>query len=210
MASRDDACVEPILDSWRMHREAGSWRWYIRPEPASGTVAGFNRRAADHGARLVAALKPLVRIYRGFVGAVEVSIRRHEPHDAFDRRLLEAIRRAPDTVTSIELSLDLSAYARTINSPTTPVRGWIHGIGKAYLLLAPPSFGAFDIDCTLFLDTEESDQPNEELHRLNQPLLRSALAAIASIWGPIVEYQGMDGVSETGFDAGSAPRSVPR
>jgi hypothetical protein len=210
MASRDDACVEPILDSWRMHREAGSWRWYIRPEPHSGTVTGFNRWAAHHAALLIAALTPLVRIYRGFAGALEIPIRTGESHDAFDRRLLEAIRRAPDTVTSIELSLDLWAYARTLDSPTTPVRGWIHGIGKAYLLLAPPSFGAFDMDCTLFVDTEESDEPNEELHRLNQPLLRRALAAVESTWGPIVEFEGMDGVSETGFDAGSAPRPAPR
>jgi hypothetical protein len=195
---QDEPCVAPILDTWRNWDRAGSWLWSPRV-PWS----------VDELALVLDVLRPIARVREALFGgppdAPPLATPEHEwpegvRHDVFERSLVEAARAAAVPITTIDIVLDLRVWVRTAPSPATPVLGWVRSAAEMSLYLDDQSpYGALMIHHTLFVDGNLSGEPNTELHRLNQPLLCDALAAIESRLGPITEVEGLPGVSRTGF-----------
>ena len=120
-------------------------------------------------------------------------------HAEFELSLVEFIRTASNAVTSIEMTFDLYVWVHTA-TVNSPVRGWVRKTAEVGLQLEIRNpYGALSMDHTLFRDGATHGESNAELHRLNNPLLKEALAAIEARLGPIVEIEGLPDVTRTGF-----------
>lgn len=194
----DEPCTAPIMDTWRNWDGAGSWTWSPR-----------GPWGVDQLAAVLDALHPIARVRAAVFGGPpdvpplampERTWPEGVTHDAFERSLVEAALNEAVPITTIDLVLDLRVWVRTATSGTTPVLAWVNRAAEVALYFGPTSpHGTLDIHHTLFIDGNLAGDPNTELHRLNQPLLRDALAAIESRFGPITEVAGLPGVSRTGF-----------
>lgn len=197
-ALRDEPCVVPVMDTWRNWDRAGSWLWSPR--------IPWN---VDQLAAVLEVLHPIARTREALLGgppdAPPLAMPERVWHDGvahavFERSLVEAARTAAVPITTIDLVLDLRVWVRTATTRTMPVLGWVRSAAEVSLYFAGRNpYGALVIHHTLFIDGKLAGDPNIELHRLNQPLLRDVLAAIESRFGPIIEVEGLPGVSPTGF-----------
>lgn len=206
---RDNDTVEPLLDTWRYFKYAASWMWSPRSRPASNEARVLNAWGADQLTSLLEALRPIARVRTALLNGPPDSPplsnpeftwdKRQTPHAGFERRLAEALRKAPIPITSLELTLDLYVWVRTA-AAHTPTRGWVRGLADADLQFEVESpYGALMMNHTLFRDGATHGDSNAELYRLNSPLLKQALAAIETRLGPIEHIQGLPGVTRTGF-----------
>ncbi len=219
MPRHDDPCVPARLDTWRNCSAAGRWTWSIDRQPASDAVADVNAWATAELKGLFDAIRPFARVREMLLDegtdvppeALDVTSRELRwqpgvPHDAFERHLLERTRTMSVPIANIALAFDLLVWVRTDASPTVPVLGWVHRIGGGTLALRPlPAGASLEMHSTLFFSGNWYGDSNLELSRLNQPLLRDALAAIEAKGGPITEVDGLPSVSRTGFDEYVAP-----
>lgn len=202
----DEPRIMPIMDTWRNWDRAGTWVWTPR-----------GAWSADRLGAVLDVLRPLARVSAAMLGGPpdapplatpELAWSDSVAHAAFERALVETVRTATVPITTIDIALDLRVWVRTATSRTTLVRGWVHRAAEAALYFGPTSpQGALSIHHTLFMAGNLAGDPNTDLHRLNQPLLRDALAAIELRLGPITEVEGLPGVIRTGFASLDAPPS---
>lgn len=204
---RDEPCVTPIMDTWRNWDGAGSWTWSPRGP------WGVEQLAA-----VIDALRPIARVHKAIFGgpldASPIAMPEHTwreavRHDDFERSLIETAVNEVAPITTIDLVLDLRVWVRTATSRVTPVLGWVCRAADVAIYFGPGApHGTLEIHHTLFIDGNLAGDPNAELHRRNQPLLRDALAAIESRLGPIAEVAGLPGISSSGFTSNGLPPSA--
>lgn len=208
-SGRDEDTVEPLLDTWRHFKYAASWMWSCHSKPVSDGACVLNPWGASQLAGLLEALRHLARLrtalFNGPPGAPLIAAPEYawkdqaEKHSGFERRVLDALRTSPGTVTSVEMTFDLHVWVRTAMDQA-PVRGWVRDAAEGdFQFELNHSHGAFSMDHTLFRDGATHGDSNAVLHRLNSPLLKDALAAIEERLGPIEHVEGLEGVTRSGF-----------
>ena len=122
-APYDDACLTPLLDTWRPFDGAASWLFTPRIKPASPAAVDLTPWAAAQLAALLGGLREITRVREARLDRPPDGSPHSHPHlrwnpnmassQDFERQLLEAVRGAPGPVTSIEVVFDLHAYVRT-------------------------------------------------------------------------------------------------
>jgi hypothetical protein len=206
---REAPPIEPLQDTWGRFKHAASWMWSPRSRPASDEAPALNVWGAGQLAELLEALRPIARVRKASFNGPPDSPPlaapechwdwRQAPPAGFERSLIEAVRTAPSPITTVELMFDLYVWVRTATA-SAPVRGWLAGAAQGDLQFETSSpYGALMMNHTLFRDGATHGDSNAELHRLNSPLLRQALAAIEERLGPITEVEGLPDVTRTGF-----------
>ncbi|WP_375771384.1 hypothetical protein NR798_10925 [Archangium gephyra] len=208
---RDEDTLEPLLDTWRRFKYAASWTWHPRSRPASDEARELNVWGAGQLADLLEVLRPIARVrtahFNGPPGAPPPPVlesdwnEQETSHTGFERRLVELVRTTHGPLTGVELTFDLYVWVRTATA-RAPVRGWVRGAAEGVLLFETHEpYGVLSMDHTLFRDGATHGDSNAELHRLNNPLLKEALAEIEVRLGPIEHVEGLPGVTRTGFDS---------
>jgi hypothetical protein len=131
---------------------------------------------------------------------------------SYIEKIVEAIQNYAAPIYTLEMEADLYVYARTEDSPTTPVRGWF-GLPSEFLLRgASEAYSAnlcFEIAYTLFCPRSMDGSDNSELYTLNQPLLEQAMHSWEAQIGPIDEVDGLPGIYEYGFRLSSEKPEGP-
>jgi hypothetical protein len=194
----DEMCVQPIIDTWQIWDDAGSWTWSPRAPWSAAQLPD-----------VLEALRPFARVREALIGGPPDAPPIATPervwtaglaHDAFERSLIDAALNEPVPITTIDLVVDLLVWVRTATSPTVPVLGWLSrgAVVALYFGRSSPN-GTLHIHHTLFIDGDLAGDSNAELHQLNQPRLRDALSAIESRFGPITEFAGLLGINRSGF-----------
>lgn len=198
----NEEAVEPVFDTWRRWGGAGSWTWIPRG-PGVGDASALNTWSAS-------TISSLLRSLRGTFRAVRVAI--DGPPDAplatapASGLSIDEIERLiagqPTTVQNLEFDLDLFAWF-TVSGQTEARTAWFSGGATLSALVrsASPIFN-LAIDHTLFCDGQIHGDSNRALHAANQPRLRAALATISEALGPVVEFEGLPGITATGFATG--------
>jgi hypothetical protein len=207
--SREAPCIEPIPDGARWCVAAATWRWSLRARPSGDAATAINPWGASQLAALLAALTPLARVRElrfatpaklDLLAAASYLWTPGEPHAAFERSAIELVRTAVLPIAAIHVVLDVCVWLRTPPGADAPVRGWI---GAALRGALRPEADAADaelhLDHTLFFDPAPHGVTDAELARLNQPLLRDALAALDAGPGPIDAASGSFGVLRAGI-----------
>jgi hypothetical protein len=199
--------VMPLRDTWNYESSAGAW--YI--DPIAGGAPGS---AAETNARLALAVSESADAFSTFASPWSIRFRAHDDpvddHAAspdtsrLSAQLLEhALDRLlsrSEVVDSVDVEFDTNAFIRTPTS-RAPVRAWVrlptelriwsHESGAPY--------AAFSMAHTLFAPEGPLGEDNDELFRLNQPLLERGLRRWEERLGPIVESEGLHGVWRYGF-----------
>jgi len=207
---QDEPDITPVLDTWGNSSHAASWMWSPRSRPASHEVVALNAWGADELTLTLETLQPFARVrsayFDGGPGVPLVNPSRDwnslmTSQAGFVRGLVNTLRNSRQVITSVSLTLDLDVWVR-VAAGGAPVRGWVSGMADANLFFDDDPYGAISMGHTLFVDGAwfgQSGDSNTELHRLNAPLLKDALARIEARLGPIVEVDGLDGITRTGF-----------
>jgi hypothetical protein len=208
---RDAAPLEPLLDTWRRCKYAASWTWAPRSRPPSDEARALNAWGASQLVDLLEVLRPIARVRTALFNGPPDSPplttpkctwnEQETPHTGFERKLVEAVRTASGAITLVELTFDLYVWVHTATE-RSPVRGWVRNAAEVDLQFeAHDPSGVLSMEHTLFRDGATHGDSNAELHRLNSPLLKDALAAIEARLGPIVHVEGLPGVTRAGFES---------
>jgi hypothetical protein len=209
VTSRDNPPITPVMDSWRNYSSAASWLWTPRSRPEGDDAPTLNAWGAEQLSQFLEALRPFARIRTAFFGGPPESRplpvpehtwdERESSHAGFERMLIHALRTASIPITVVELSFDLDVWVRT-QEGSPPARGWVRGLMRGELMLEMENpYGAVMMNHTLFLGGSFHGRSNADLHRLNAPMLATALKTIEARLGPITEVEGLDEVTRTGF-----------
>ncbi|WP_428264448.1 hypothetical protein [Haliangium sp.] len=118
---------------------------------------------------------------------------------AFQREVLATLADAPFPITSAEIELDLFAWVH-VEDQSAPIQGWLEraaDLDMSFETEAP--YSALAMGHTLYRDGNTNGPSNHELHLLNAPMLKAALAAVEAVEGPITEVEGFTDVTREGF-----------
>ncbi|MEZ4238721.1 MAG: hypothetical protein R3F59_21735 [Myxococcota bacterium] len=183
--------LAPVQDTWRTWSHAGSWTFQLR------AADGDNAANAERVGGLLAALAEFVRPRWALLdsGPDEGWSQRVEAPD-----VAAAIAAAPVPVRSVQVRLDLLAWARQ-RAGGPPEHGWLPEAADLDLSLEPDGYASLWIGHTLFVPGNLVGAPNDALYALNAPLLADALQTLAHRAGPLIEAEGLPGVGPTGFTA---------
>ncbi len=193
------------MDTWTVRSDVASWRVLVSGAPASRERGDLDAFTAEITERSLLVLHPFARPWRATLNACHddpepvraMEWRPGESVAAFVSQIAAAIRGSSSAVLSLEIDLDLHAFCRTPASPVRPVRVWLRlptlltvrapseedGVLEAASLLL-----AFDH--TLFQLWQTPEEPNDELHALNQPLLEGALRDLEGAIGAVEVSRG--------------------
>ncbi len=198
--------LKPRFDTWGMKKYAGSWcitpllvdegdkrnDWYVTV--LHKTVEAFANLARPRFAYFSSLEEGTNLVVVQWDGKASLS--------SYIETIVEAIRNYAAPIYTFEMEVDLHVYARTEDSPNTPMHGWFRLPSKFVFKGATEDYGSylcFEIAHTLFCSSSMDGSDNSELYTLNQPLLEQALRTWETQVGPIDEVDGLPGIYEYGF-----------
>lgn len=189
--------TNPSFDSWRPWSGAGHWTWELR----GPDTRALNVWTADMMSELFRRLAEVARPARVVLdGAPTAALADGEFETPVPALLTKYLATQTAQVQSMELTLDLLTWFRAEGSDGEPRHAWLSRGATLWATLgAEASTFTLAIDHTLFVDGDVVGESNRELHQKNRPVLARVIEAMSELWGPVVEFGGLPGVTATGF-----------
>lgn len=203
--------AEPILDTWQIQRQSSTWTVEPAVSFSSAIAEEVNNWCARAAELSLECFGSWVRPWKIEAYAWQTpesqEIRRvfewipGTEVEPFVAHALNEVRAIPSPLYELSLQLDLYVWFRTEKSGRKLERAWLRTSTELDFIglsdvLAPKL--TLSIDHSLCSASTWQRRDNDELHKLNQPLLEKSLQCWEAAFGPIVEVSGVD-VFKYGF-----------
>ena len=203
--------IQPLEDTWGGKGDAGNWYINLDIDLQNKSIQEINTWYKESVSKTISAFDNLVRIWKICISPCNYKLldkvflkwELEESHEGYLEKAMATIENFPDTICTLEISIDLLVFVRSNESPDKPVYTWIRNFGGFSFCggsIHGKPFIYLDMEHTLFCPSSFfKEKNNSELYSLNQPLLEDALKRWEDKFKAEIEPEGLPGIYKYGF-----------
>lgn len=208
---------KPLLTTWGYQQDVGKWDVEFSIDFISRSVEEQKNSCKEIILKTLDAFKTLARVNRFAIfpspelkpklDVLFIKWEQKEDYEDYIKRFIKTLLTYPVEIYEIEILVDLNVFVYIEKSPNIPVRSWIRCIEPStqmgrfsiYNWIEEEAGMIFAIEHTLFYPFSYQGEDNDELFKLNQPLLEEALKNWENQFNAEIEADGLPGIYKYGF-----------